>query len=303
MTNTLLQDEKPLTVEFLGDHGAAIFEIRTAHADARISLFGGQVLHWKPTHADREVLWTSPLASLDGSKAIRGGVPVCWPWFGAHPASTSLPAHGLARLAHWRIDRLYLLADGAVELALTLPASEVPAGATEEDVGSGLRLSQTVRIGQSLSLALTTKNVGSVERRCSEGLHTYFAVDDVSRVQVEGLDGCSYRDLTAGNRVRTQAGPVAFTGETARLFVGTTHACDILDPGLGRRIRVEKSGSQSTAIWNPGRDFASRMADLGPEAWRHMVCVETANALDDAFVLQPGEQRTMTATYSVEPLA
>jgi D-hexose-6-phosphate mutarotase len=167
---------------------------------------------------------------------------------------------------------------------------------------SKLNLTQTVLIGKALDIALTTLNISSESQSYSEGLHTYFHVDDVAEIVVGGLDGREYVDLTDSNRRRHQSGGVTFSEEVGRVFVASQDSCTIEDRRLGRRIRVDKWGSNSTAIWNPWADVATRMTDLGSDGWRSMVCVETANALDDSVMLDAGQQATMTARYSVEAL-
>jgi glucose-6-phosphate 1-epimerase len=277
--------------------GIVVLRVETPHASASISLFGGQVLTWRPKHTRAPVLWMSDRAVLDGTKAIRGGVPICWPWFGAHPQDRALPAHGYARIHAWHVDRVQLGLDGEVQVDLSLSDEAGPATGRLP-----LRLAQTIRIGATLDIALTSRNAGAETVVMTEGLHTYFQIGDIDEVAVGGLDARDYIDLTAANIRRRQDGDIRFTAELGRIFVDTAEACTIEDPRLQRRIRVEKSGSARTAVWNPWRDVAASMSDLGAEGWRTMVCVETANALQNAIALEPGQSHTLTARYSVEPL-
>lgn len=278
--------------------GLTVLAIENEFSIASVSLFGGQVLTWQPTHTPDPVLWVSELASFDGNKAIRGGVPICWPWFGAHDDDRSLPGHGYARLRTWQIDSLQWIDDVGTELILSLPP------APDQGAGNlpGGRLIQTLRIGSSLDIALTTHNSGHVPLRISEGFHTYFQIANIDEVAVTGLEGRPYVDLTQDNRRDRQESGITFGAEVGRLFVGSNDSCQIEDRKLGRRIRVEKTGSLSTAVWNPGLEVASKMSDLGPGGWRTMVCVETANALEDTVVVAPGAEHTMGARYLVESL-
>jgi len=278
--------------------------LRTVHiendlATASISLFGGQVLTWQPKHATDPVLWTSHLARFDAKTAIRGGVPICWPWFGKHPSAAIAPSHGYARLCAWEIDRIASLRDGRAEVVMSLPRS----AQSGDHRLAGLSLSARVLIGDSLEVALTTHNKSAASVRITEGFHTYFHVSDIVDVQVTGLNDCEYVDLTDNDRRRHQKGAIAFAGEVGRVFVSCDRTCAIEDRQLGRLIRVASTGSQSIAVWNPGLNTASKMADLGSEGWRTMVCVETANALENAVIIAPGQQHTTSAVYTVAPLA
>lgn len=278
--------------------------VRTAHiendlATASISLFGGQVMTWQPKQATDPVLWMSPLAKFDAKTAIRGGVPICWPWFGKHPSTATAPSHGYARLCAWELDRITSLADGRTEVVMSLPQSAQSGNHRLAD----LSLSARVLIGNSLEVALTTHNKSAAQARITEGFHTYFHVSDIVDVQVTGLNDCEYVDLVDNDRRRRQAGAIGFAGEVGRVFVSCGRTCAIEDRRLGRLIRVESTGSQSIAVWNPGLDTASKMADLGSEGWRTMVCVETANALENALVIAPGQRHTTTAVYTVAPLS
>lgn len=274
-----------------------VLEIGNASATATISLFGGQVLNWQPRDAEQPVLWMADRASLDGSKAIRGGAPVCWPWFGAHPDVPTQPSHGCARVNPWRLDGVCSADDGTTEVSLSFE----PTMLSVDSPMKQLMLSQVVRVGSTLDIALTTTNTGQTACRYTEGLHTYFRVQDIDTAQVTGLDQRDYLDLTQHNQRCRQSGGITFGGELGRLFVNSLDTCTLHDPGLRRNIRVEKSGSRSTAIWNPGLAVATRMSDLGAQGWREMVCVESANAAEDAIVIEPGARRTLTARYSVEP--
>jgi glucose-6-phosphate 1-epimerase len=276
--------------------GITVLTVASPLASASVSLFGGQVLAWQPAQTAFPVLWLANAAIFDGRSAIRGGVPICWPWFGPHPVSPGQnPAHGLARIQPWHLDKVSFLPDGTVELTLTISRT-VP---VDGDLTT-LSLTQTIQIGTSLDIALSTSNVGSEPTRYSEGLHTYFQVSDVGTVEVGGLEGRIYVDLTAGNQRQTQQGAIRFDGELGRLFLDTADVCVIDDPGFDRRIRVEKTGSLSTAVWNPAERTATTMRDLGPLDWRTMACVETANALENTLTLDPGQTRTMSARYVVE---
>ena len=283
--------------------GIAAIQVDTDLATASISLTGGQVLTWHPKSQQQPVLWISKLAQYVPGKAIRGGVPICWPWFGAHPSDSRLPGHGFARVVPWEVASTNIDASGVVEVELTLAESDVAAKLRPSDWSASVGLSAHIRIGEKLEITLTTTNNSDREIRLTEGLHTYFHVSDIEHVRVLGLDDCEYVDLTDGNQRRQQSGPIVFEGELGRIFVNCDKTSVIEDHKLGRAIHVAGAGSQSIAVWNPWLETASKMSDLGSEGWRSMVCVETANALENAILIGPRQHHTTTAIYSVTSLA
>jgi D-hexose-6-phosphate mutarotase len=275
-----------------------VVHVENDSAIASISLFGGQLLTWQPKREARPVLWMSPLAKFDGKSAIRGGVPLCWPWFGKHPSSSTAPAHGYARLSTWELERIETVADGRTELVMSLP----PEARSGEHRHSGLGHTVRLVIGDVLEIDSTTRNDSNETLRVTEGLHTYFQISDVAEAQVSGLSGCDYVDLLADNQLRRQDGSIGFGEEVGRIFLHCDKTAAIEDRGYRRRILVSGRGARSIAVWNPGLHTASKMADLGSEAWRSMVCVETANALDDAIMIPAGQQHTLSVRYAVEAL-
>jgi glucose-6-phosphate 1-epimerase len=282
--------------------GKTLIEIDTPLATATISLEGGQVVAWHPKSQGEPVLWVSKLAQFVPGKAIRAGVPICWPWFGAHPSNSQVPGHGFARVVPWSLQSTSINTDGVIDIKLKLADSEVADQLRPADWPKPISLSAHYRIGEILEVSLTTENNTEHKIHFTEGLHTYFHVSDVENVQVLGLDECVFVDLLDGNQRRRQKGPITFGGEVGRIFVSCDKATIIEDRALGRAIHVVGAGSSSIAVWNPGLTTASKMPDLGSEGWRTMVCVETANALENAIQLEPGHSHTTTAIYSVVAL-
>lgn len=280
------------------DNELVLAEIDTPLATATISLHGGHVVSWRPKHQAEPVLWVSKSAQFKPGKAIRGGVPICWPWFGAHPSDAKLPGHGYARISPWEVAAVNLLDSGAVEIILSLPGNELSRAYWPD----GVRLSIQMTIGEMLKVVLTTSNQSDREIALTEGLHTYFQVSDIAKIRVSGLEGCEYVDLVDGNKRKQQAGPIAFDGELGRIYQNSQATCVIDDAPLNRRIIIEKSGSQSTAVWNPWAAKAAAMDDMGRDGWREMVCVESANALGNVVTVKAGESHSLVATYSVESL-
>jgi glucose-6-phosphate 1-epimerase len=261
-----------------------------AGATAHVYLHGAHVTHWEPP-ASAPVLFTSPRSVYAPGRAIRGGVPVIFPWFGPHPDDPHAPDHGFARTLDWSVDSV-ASAGAAVTLELVMTARE----ATRSVWPHEFLLRYQVRVGAALELTLSVENRSPSPFAFQEALHTYVQVGDVEAVGVRGLEETLYIDKAEGMaRKREGNAPVRLRGLTDRVYLDTEGACIVDDPRLGRSIRIDKRGSRSTVLWNPGRDKAEAMADLGPDAWRSMLCVETANVAADAVHLGPGMRHDMSA--------
>ena len=273
-------------------HGELVrARVHTAAAEATIYLQGAHLTHWQPKGAG-PVLFLSDTSEFARGKAIRGGVPVIFPWFGPRADGRAGPAHGFARTEPWELVFAAVAGD-ALHLTLTL-------GPTEESRGFGydhFRVAYELRIDAELRLRLSVANEGATPLRFEEALHTYFAMGDVRRTTVSGLEGTAYLDKTDGMQRKPAAGAaIAFTGPTDRVYEGTDAVCTIEDAAGSRRIVNRKTSSETTVVFNPWK----AMADLGEEQWPRFVCVETANAGVDAVVLRPSEVHTMEAVMSVE---
>jgi glucose-6-phosphate 1-epimerase len=279
--------------------GLIVAEIGNRHAHASLCLQGAHLMEWKPGSQSVPVIWLSRDARLAAGKSIRGGVPVCWPWFGAHPSEAGFPGHGYARTVPWQVIESGTEPDGATRLTLRLVQSDKTRAQWPHD--SALDL--TVVVGERLRMELATENTGTEDFAIGEALHTYFRISDIAAVRVTGLDGCDYWDKVGGSVLRKQAGAIGFSGETDRVYINTAAECMIEDDRLGRRIRIAKSGSRSTVVWTPWTEKAAKMGDLGqPDGWREMLCVESANAFDNVVNVAAGTRHTLVVEYSAEPL-
>jgi Uncharacterized enzymes related to aldose 1-epimerase len=276
------------------ENGPTLADIDNAFGQAAIALEGGQILTWAPK-GQEPVVWLSPEARYVPGKSLRGGVPVCWPWFGPNGQDAALPAHGFARNKPWQVAASERLADGATRLTLQLVQDEDTARLWPHKA----ELSLTVTVGTALRIELATRNLGAEPFAITEALHTYFQVSDIGDVSVSGLEGCSYLDKVEGGS-KVQQGAVAIGGEVDRVYPNTTAECVIHDPGYKRRIRVAKSGSRSTVVWNPWAEKGAKFGDMGQDGYRRMLCVESANALEDAVTVGAGETHVLMAEYAVE---
>jgi D-hexose-6-phosphate mutarotase len=279
-------------------NGLIVADIDTPHAVASLCLQGAHLMSWRPQSQAEPVVWLSRLAQPVPGKSMRGGVPVCWPWFGPHATEAKLPAHGYARTLSWDVTAARLLDGGTVEIALALAANEQTRALWPYRGRAELLLT----IGITLKAALTTVNEDDRALTIGEALHTYFHIGDIGAVRVRGLEGCEYLDKVDGGARRRQDGAITFVGETDRIYVNTAAECVIEDERLRRRIRIAKSGSRSTVVWTPWTEKAAKMGDFGPDGWRGMVCVESANAAENVVTVAAGGRHTLAVEYGVESL-
>lgn len=301
-TNTLELNHHfglPATLNFVEDtHGLIVAEIENPLASAKICLQGAHLLSWRPRSSSIPVVWMSDAAQLLPGKSPHSGAPVCWPWFGAHTSSPNFPAHGYARNLPWEVVATSTEANGATRIKMRLLANEVanaqwPHAAT---------LELTIVAGESLELALTTTNTGDAPITISEAFHTYFQVGDITQARVTGLDGSVYADKVENFARSTQNGEITFNGEVDRVYLNTSNTCVIEDPALQRRIHISKTGSLSTVVWTPGQEKGDKLGDLGVDGWRHMVCVESANTMENSVQIEAGQSHTLAVEYHASRL-
>lgn len=268
-------------------------EITASWGHARILMQGAQLLEWQPENQPA-VVWLSSHAALSPGKSPRGGVPICWPWFGPHVEMPHWPAHGFARTSLWDLSACERLPDGAYRLTFHLPQHRFP---PDWPHATDVTVSHT--LGAAAEIELKTVNRSNSMLTFSEALHSYFGVGDVRQIHIEGLAGCEYIDKANGSSRKRQAGNLALAGETDRVYIGTTSSCVIHDPVLKRRILIEKQNSLSTVVWNPWDDKANQLHDLGAEQAMRMICLESGNVVDNTLQLQPGETHRLSVRYSV----
>jgi glucose-6-phosphate 1-epimerase len=274
-----------------GLDGLTRLRITTASGEAEIVLQGAHVTHFQPAGAG-PVLFISRSSFFAPGKPIRGGIPVCFPWFAGRAGHPELPAHGFARVRIWEVESL-TETNRSTTAVIRLASDEQTRALWPHEFVARLR----VEVGSQLTLTLEVGNTGTTPFQFEEALHTYFQVADVREVAVTGLEDAAYLDKTDGQRRKVLgAEPLRLTAETDRIFPGSKADCVLDDPGLKRRIVIEKSGSKTTVVWNPWVTKAAAMPDFGDDEWPQMLCIETANAGDDAITLAPGARHAMTTT-------
>lgn len=266
-------------------------QLATDSGTAAVLCHGAHVTEYVPA-GQRPVLWTSAMALFEPNKAIRGGIPVIWPWFGSHASDASKASHGVARTTAWQpvdLEPEEIVADTVQSKFELLPGVN-----SHPDVDGKFETTLLVTLGEALTVSLTTMNSGEWPFSYSVALHSYFAVGDVRQIKLTGLDRRAYIDQLDDNQRKIQFGSITIDQEVDRIYVDTPDTVEIHDPVWGRVIEVAKEGSLSTVVWNPWIDKAARMADFGDEEYLKMVCVETCNAADDSQTLLPGESQTLT---------
>ena len=289
----------PGTVRFEADANGLIHAlVETPHAEAIAYLHGAHLTHYQ-ARGGRPVLFTSTQSRFQGGQPIRGGVPIVFPWFGPHGADSSAPMHGFARVVEWRLGAVRREPDGSVVLCFDLDSAR----ATHPAWPHAYAARYSVRIGPRLELSLEVTNPSDRIVTYEEALHTYFAVEDVRAVEIRGLAGAAYLDKTDGMKRKTQESePLRIIGETVRIYLGTRATCVLDDPTAGRRLFVEKWGSDTTVVWNPWVAQARTMPDFGDEEWPRMLCIETANVGEYAIHLPPGARHLLGVGITTEPL-
>ena len=277
--------------------GLVIAEISNEQATASLCLQGAHLMTWRPKSQTLPVVWLSRDVKLVAGKSIRGGAPVCWPWFGAHATDSSFPGHGFARTVPWEVIASDGDPDGATRLTLRLVASEN----TKAQWPHSCNLDLTVIIGETLRMEMSTENTGTEDFVLGEALHTYLQISDIGSVSVTGLEDCDYWDKVGDSIMRKQDSAITFAGEVDRVYINTSSECVIHDDKLKRRIHVTKSGSQSTVVWTPWAEKAHKMGDMGQsEGWREMVCVESGNATENVVKVAAGSKHTVIVEYWAE---
>jgi glucose-6-phosphate 1-epimerase len=278
------------------EHGFIYAEINNTRAHATISTYSGQVLSYRPKNRKHDLLFVSDKAYYEDGKAIKGGIPVCWPWFGPDPDGKGRPAHGFVRNRQWNVTGSESLADGSTRIVLSMVDNDE----TRVLWPHPFRLDIEITVGDSLRVALVTHNTGDKSITISQALHTYFQVGDISTVSVRGLDGNDYLDKANDSALKKQSGPVTVTGEVDRIYTGVAGELTIDDPSLGRKIRIASRGCSTAVVWNPWIDIAASMADLGDDDYKRMICVETANAGPETVEIAAGGEYCLEAEYTLE---
>ncbi len=276
--------------------GLPAVRVRGKNGSGEIYLHGGHVTSWTPA-GGRDALWCSKKSMYEKDKPIRGGVPLCFPWFGPKADDASAPPHGIARLMAWELESIREQGgDVTVVVALRSDAS------TKKWWPHDFVLRHRVTYGRELLMQMELTNSGNAPLTVQEAQHTYFAVGDARQIVIRGLAGVTYRSKVENVTAAKQEGDIRITAETDRVYLDTQSAVIIEDPSYKRRIAIHKENSKTTVVWNPWIAKAKAMPDFGDDEWPEMVCVETCNVGDFAVQLKAGETHIMGTRLKVESL-
>lgn len=266
--------------------GITFLDIENRFASARISLFGGHILSYIPKSDNQERLWLSPYASLNGGKPIRGGVPVCWPWFSDDHGREKgeLPSHGILRAQVWQLQSSESSEKGT---HIKLVPSYTRADGFEYDC----EVSLDILVGETLQIRLTTKNSGIVPFTFNTALHTYFQVDNIQKTELTGIEG-NYKDKTDNWAIKASPTPYTIVSETDRIHLTPVPRTQILQQQTPFTA-IESDGHDSLVVWNPWQGAAS-ISDMDAFGYKHMICIETA--VTQGAVVEPGEQHCLQQT-------
>jgi glucose-6-phosphate 1-epimerase len=267
---------------------------------ATVYLQGAHLTEWQPAGSE-PVLFLSERSAFTQGKAIRGGIPICFPWFGPRSDGGTGPSHGFARISPWELAFAALMPDAGdgdrLQLTFVLGPDEL-----SRSLGfDSFRVAYEVMLGRTLTLRLTVANLGTEPLRYEEALHSYFAVGDVHRAAISGLESTEFLDKRDGGALKhAPDAPLQLTEFSDRVFPENSHSVAIRDEKNQRVLHIDKQNSSTTVVWNPWPEGSAPLTDLGPDDWPHFLCVEAANTATDAIVLEPGAAHTMVLTISVE---
>lgn len=276
-----------------------LIDIANAFGSATLTTFGGTLLSYVPA-GGTDLLWVSDTAVYDGSKPVRGGVPVCWPWFGpwdaaamgADASDAAKKAHGFARYETWEVESVDSRPGGATRVVLVL----LPNASIARAWPHAFRLRLAVTLGEQLQVELTGENLSARDWVVSEALHTYFRVGEAEGLAIHGLEGCTFIDRSAGAQATQQRGALRLAPPLDCVYFDHRAPVAIDDAANRRTIEMTKSGSASTIVWNPGEVGAKSFADMPDDQFHAMVCVEAGNALDNRYTLKAGASHTLGMT-------
>ena len=290
----------PQIIVIKGKNDIPYIEVKTRSAYALISLYGGQLLSYKSNGCD-DLLFLSEIANYAEGKAIKGGIPVCWPWFGADPENKGRQSHGFARNTMWELRSTENIGDTQCKVIMGLKENNE----TLKLWPHTFDLEIEMLIGDSMDVLLRTSNTGEESFEITQALHTYFSVGDIRKVSLQGLDKKSYLDkakINTGEEQKCQSGDVEFTQEVDSIYQNVPNDLKLLDLHKQREIKISSIGNKTAVVWNPAAELSQQMSDIYDDDYKKFVCVETANAADNVIEVKPGESFTLSVSYKISGL-
>ena len=279
-----------------GGDNLIIAKIENKYSSCEISLYGAQVLSFEP-NGEEDVLWMSKKSFFEKGKAIRGGIPVCFPWFGPHKSDSEKPQHGFARLIDWEVDHVINRSDSSTQLILKCSNNEYTSKLWPFEFEAKL----IITVSDQLEVALEIRNKGQESFEYTDALHTYFRVSDIEDISISGFKDAQYHNGLLDDSIKIQNEKLLhFHKEENRRYIAHSNECTIFDKNLERNIHISKNGSYTTVVWNPWEETTKKISDMKADGYKTMVCIEAANAYDDFIRLLPGESYTMSTVIKPE---
>lgn len=278
------------------------------YASSIISIYGAQVLSFKSKlkseskqeskqeNPNDDLLFVSDAAYFEQGKAIKGGIPICWPWFGKDESKPDKPMHGFVRSMLWELNETKSLSDGSTQVVLSISDS----AETRKLWSHHFKLTLTIVVGKTLHLSLRSENTGEIPFEITQALHTYFSVPDITQVELKGLDQVNYLDkVTGAKKIELQVGDISINQEVDRIYLDSPAKLTLIDSLSEKEITIKSSGNKTAVVWNPWITISKNSGDLTDDAYQQFICVETANAADDTVVIDSGKSHTIAVEYTI----
>jgi len=278
-----------------GDGGFPFILIRNHSATALISLYAGQVLSFLPTGEGEDLLFLSPKAFYDAGKAIRGGIPICWPWFGPDPKGLGRPSHGFVRNGLWAVSGTQAASEFETKIKLRFLETEQSESFWQQPFSLDLEIS----VGNTLTLELTTRNMGDKIFSITQAFHAYLHVGNINQMQILGLEGIKYSDNLDSHTQKLQMGAVTVTGEVEHIYTNVRNELIIDDSVLNRQIRIASSSNKTAVVWNPWTTKSEKLPDLENDGYQRFICVETGNIVTDVVEIPPGNEFSLLTNFRI----
>lgn len=277
------------------EEGMVFISVSNKHAEADISLYGAQILNYRP-YKTIDILWMSPDSFFQEGKPIRGGIPVCFPWFGPHKTDATKPQHGFARLMQWNIIETATLPFGETLVKMQLCSTEATKKYWEYDFCAEM----IFVIGKTLTATLKIINTSVSQFEYTCALHSYFNISSIEEIKIEGLQNTAYYNQLDNQTYKQESDLLEINEATTRHYLNTATDCVLHDPVFRRRIVASKKGSKVTTVWNPGEETCAKIDDIPDDGFHSFVCIEATNAFDYPIKLNPGESFETTAIIGLQ---
>lgn len=280
---------------FKGKGGFPFIQVNNRSASALISVYAAQVLSFKPTSESEDLLFVSKKSHFRRGKAIRGGIPVCWPWFGSDPSSLNRPNHGFARQGLWSV--VGTNAQNADETQVRLRFTET----LTETIGwqQGFVLELAISISNTLTLELVTRNTGTQQFSITQAFHSYFHIGHIRQVQVYGLENTVYVDKLADGKHQRQQGNVTVSAAIDRIYTNVHNELVIDDLAFKRKIQITSTNSKTAVVWNPWATHSANIADLDADDYQRFICVEAGNVDQDVIHIEPDSEYRLRTQFKI----